>query len=140
MLWIRRGTEPQKGRWAIPSGFAERGETPEQAAARELFEETGAVISPESLDLYLVGSLPEISEVYLVYHGVLPDDAEPHPTVEAAEVAFYSANEVPWDDYAYPDVADSMRQFYSDNAAGHYGAYVGRYQQGVNTFTRIRSE
>jgi 8-oxo-dGTP diphosphatase len=37
---IKRGIEPSKGEWAPPSGFIESGETPEEAALRELYEET----------------------------------------------------------------------------------------------------
>ncbi len=50
VLWMKRATEPQRGYWAIPSGFMESGETPEQAAARELHEETRAHIDPASLN------------------------------------------------------------------------------------------
>ncbi len=139
VLWIKRGTQPKQGHWAIPSGFVEKGETPEQAACRELCEETTARIDPASLHLYLVGSLPEISEVYLVYHGELQSDLCA-TTAEAREVAFFGAGDVPWEDYAYPDVAEAMKQFYQDHARRTYGVYVGRYAAGVNTFTRIRSQ
>ncbi len=139
VLWIKRGTPPKRGYWAIPSGFVEKGETPEQAACRELHEETNARIEPASLDLFLVGSLPEISEVYLVYHGELQSDVC-ETTAEAREVAFFASGDVPWEDYAYPDVAEAMKQFYRDHEKRSYGVYVGRYAGGVNTFTRIRSE
>jgi len=138
VLWIRRGTPPRSGYWAIPTGFVEKGETPEQAASRELQEETNACIEPESLNLYLVGSLPEISEVYLVYHGILQSD-DCRTTAEASEVAFFAGDDVPWQDYAYPDVAEAMKQFYRDHARRRYGVYAGRYVNGINTFTPIRS-
>ncbi len=40
-LIIKRGKEPSKGLWAFPGGGQELGETLQQTAIRELFEETG---------------------------------------------------------------------------------------------------
>ena len=41
VLLIKRGGHPYKDRWALPGGFMNPTETLEQAAARELMEETG---------------------------------------------------------------------------------------------------
>ncbi|GAC56025.1 putative hydrolase [Gordonia hirsuta DSM 44140 = NBRC 16056] len=41
VLLIKRGHEPQKGKWSVPGGRVEAGETPGQAAVREVAEETG---------------------------------------------------------------------------------------------------
>ena len=44
ILLVKRRFDPYKGLWAIPGGFVEEGETVEQAAEREAFEETGVRI------------------------------------------------------------------------------------------------
>ncbi len=45
VLLVKRGKEPQKGRWSVPGGSVEPGETLAEAAAREVLEETGLVVS-----------------------------------------------------------------------------------------------
>jgi 8-oxo-dGTP diphosphatase len=56
LLVVKRGTEPFKGKYALPGGFMEWGESCEKAAARELEEETG--IKKIELDQLGVFSVP----------------------------------------------------------------------------------
>lgn len=44
LLLVRRRNDPGRGRWSLPGGRIEPGETPAQAAAREVLEETGLVV------------------------------------------------------------------------------------------------
>jgi NAD+ diphosphatase len=48
-LVLRRAHEPFAGRWDLPGGFVEAGETPEQAVVRELAEETGLTVEVERI-------------------------------------------------------------------------------------------
>ena len=56
VILVKRGEPPFPGRWALPGGHVEMGETLETAAERELAEETGAKISYME-QLYTFGGL-----------------------------------------------------------------------------------
>lgn len=45
ILLVKRGHEPNKGMWSIPGGLIKLGETAEEAAIREVREETGLEVS-----------------------------------------------------------------------------------------------
>ena len=59
IVLVRRSIPPGKGKLALPGGFINYGESWQAAAARELFEETGIVIEPESLSVFDVRSAPD---------------------------------------------------------------------------------
>jgi ADP-ribose pyrophosphatase YjhB (NUDIX family) len=139
-LWMRRTTEPRRGFWTIPSGFMEDSETPEEGAARELFEETRGRVDPSSLALLSAGSLPDISEVHLTYRGVLLNPDEIQVTEEASEVALFAVDEVPWGDLAYEVVGSSTKKFYADHERGVYGVYTGSFGSRQSYFSEIRRD
>lgn len=47
ILLIQRGREPSRGRWSVPGGKVEAGESLEEATVREVLEETGLAVSIE---------------------------------------------------------------------------------------------
>lgn len=132
LLWIRRATQPQAGYWSFPSGFMEEGELPEEAAARELFEETCGTVNAKDLTLFAVGSLPEINQVYLIYRGLLLNEDDISPTPEASEVGLFSREDAPWPEHAYPDLDDIVHRFYDDLATEKFGVYSCFYKHGVH--------
>ena len=103
VLLIQRGNHPYKGCWALPGGFAEPGETIEQVAARELWEETG--VSDASLQLLGVYSEPGRDPrgwvVTLVYVAGLPAGAVPVAGDDAAAVQWFGIE----DALALPNLA-----------------------------------
>lgn len=71
VLLIRRGSEPMKGRWSIPGGLVELGETLTDAVCRECLEETGLQVEP----VVLVELLDRVyrEETRVRYHYVIAD-------------------------------------------------------------------
>lgn len=49
VLLVRRGRPPYEGRWALPGGFCDWGETTEECCAREAKEETGLTVKVGAL-------------------------------------------------------------------------------------------
>ena len=68
---IQRGKEPLRGRWVIPGGTVELGETLEQAVVREVLEETGLRVRPAGVVLVFDRILRDESGVR--YHYVIID-------------------------------------------------------------------
>jgi ADP-ribose pyrophosphatase YjhB (NUDIX family) len=100
-LLCRRAIEPRHGFWTLPAGFMELGETPEEGAAREAYEEATARI--EIGELLAVYTIRHISQVQMIYRATLatPDFA---PGVESLEVRLCTWEEIPWNDLAFPSV------------------------------------
>src|ERR1035437_55838 len=79
VLLIERGIDPFKGRYALPGGFLLAEETLEQAAFRELFEETGTK-DVYLEQLYTFGDPHRDSRgrvVTVAYYALVPTDKSP---------------------------------------------------------------
>ena len=79
IVLIQRNLEPQRGKWTFPAGFVDRGEKVEDAAIREVFEETGYIVALNKLiGVYSQKDDPVILIVYSgqVIGGKLTDNSE----------------------------------------------------------------
>lgn len=119
LLWVQRALPPKRGLWAIPGGFMERGETLAEAAARELHEEAGVLIPAARLELYMMGSITFVNQVYVGFRATLDTDFSV-PGVESLDCAFFSRRDCPWDQVAYPEVNDAIVQAYDDLDSGRF--------------------
>jgi 8-oxo-dGTP diphosphatase len=72
ILLVERGKPPRQGEWSIPGGAQELGETIEQAAVREIAEETGLGIEVLGL-IDVVDSLARDERGDVRYHYTLVD-------------------------------------------------------------------
>jgi ADP-ribose pyrophosphatase YjhB (NUDIX family) len=99
-LWMKRATGPFAGRWAIPGGFVEHGESVTAAASREIREETRVRLGEEDFSMYGVLSIPHINEVHFSMSAPLSNMVY-GPTREALDVRLMSEREI----------ADEVRAF-----------------------------
>lgn len=110
VLLLRRGIEPGHGKWTYPGGFLEMDESTEDGARREAREELG--IEVDGLRLLGVYSRPSAGIVTVVYLAEVTA-GEPRPSAEALEGRFFAADEIPWDDLAFPTTVSALRDWVS---------------------------
>ena len=121
VLLCRRAIAPRHGLWTLPAGFMENGESTEQAAARETWEEACARVT--DLALYGVFSIPQINQVYMMFRTHLKTgDYQPGP--ESLDVRLHEEHEIPWDELAFPVVKLTLERYYKDIKNSHFPVYV----------------
>ena len=78
VLVMKRAAGFSSGGWFLPGGHLEAGERPDEAAARELREETGIVLEPAALSIASVMSYAHDGQTAhcLVYNAAAPPAAE----------------------------------------------------------------
>jgi 8-oxo-dGTP diphosphatase len=97
VLLIQRAFAPFKGKWALPGGFVNRDETLEEAALREMEEETG-VRDVYLEQLYTFGDPkrdPRGRVITVSYFAVISKDIKVRASEEATIVAWHPVNKVP---------------------------------------------
>jgi ADP-ribose pyrophosphatase YjhB (NUDIX family) len=101
-VWLlRRGIEPRIGFWTHPAGYQEIDETTEKAAVRETLEELGCDVALDGLvGVYSRANSAVVNIVYLGHF--VPPRLVPVLTLEALEVRSFSAEELPWEELAFP--------------------------------------
>jgi 8-oxo-dGTP diphosphatase len=114
VLLVRRKHEPFEGMWAIPGGFVEIDEPLDDAARRELFEETG-VRMKKLVQLHTFGAPKRdprgrnISVAYLA--RVDADKLEPRAGDDAAEVGWFSLHRPPTLAFDHKDILAVARAY-----------------------------
>ena len=115
ILLEKRKNMPSKGKWSVPGGLVELGESVENAVVREVKEETGLdVYAPRLVDVVTYVSMGERGAV--MYHYVIIDylvsvkGGKAKAASDADALKWVLFNEV--EEY---DLTESFRQFFRRN-------------------------
>ena len=121
VLLCKRNIEPGWGKWTLPAGFMELGETTAEGAARETDEEAGASIEMEGL--FTVLSVPRVGQVHLFFRARLLGDsfAPGHETIEAR---LFREDEIPWAEVAFRTVKETLLHYFEDRRSGAFTVHT----------------
>lgn len=111
VLLVKRGKAPSGGKWAIPGGSVELGETLRQAAEREIFEETNIRIRAGE-PVYTFDFIERDQQGVVRFHYIIVDlaaeylDGDLMPGDDAAQAAW-----IPFNNLDSLDINATTREF-----------------------------
>jgi len=114
ILICRRAIEPRHGYWTLPAGFMENGESVEQGAAREAYEE--ALADVEIGSLIAVVNVLKSQQVHMLFRARLRT-LNFGAGAESLEVRLIHPDDIPWHDIAFESVRFTLQRFLEDQAA-----------------------
>jgi len=100
VLLVQRGREPALGKWSLPGGLVEVGESLHDAVCREVLEEVGlrvrAIDLVAALDRVILDEGGRIKYHYILLDFLCEsvDDEQPHPASDVKDCRFLSIEEL----------------------------------------------
>jgi ADP-ribose pyrophosphatase YjhB (NUDIX family) len=116
ILLEKRKNEPGKGKWSIPGGLVELGESAKETAIREVREETSLEVEKPML-IDVVDNVTRDENGEIKYHFVIVDyfvklkGGVPKASSDAAELEWVQLSDV--EDY---DLTKTIREFFKRNS------------------------
>jgi len=120
VLLCKRNIEPRFGKWTLPAGFMELGETTEAGALRETDEEAGARV--ELQGLFTLLNVVVVGQVHFFYRARLLD-TDFSPGLETSETRLFLEEEVPWEQLAFRTVRETLHRYFDDRRRGAFGMH-----------------
>lgn len=94
VLLIQRAVDPGAGKWALPAGFVDYDEAPEDAAIRETWEETGLQVAIRKLLAVFPKRDDGLADIAIAYSAEIIG-GEAKAGDDAAAVGFFAADQLP---------------------------------------------
>ncbi|MCU0508537.1 MAG: NUDIX hydrolase [Anaerolineae bacterium] len=116
ILLVKRAAPPRVGFWALPAGYMDADELPEEALIREVAEETGVTVRVEGLrGVAPLAGWAARRGILLLYRaeatgGVLA------PADDVSDAAWFGREDVPWAELAFESTAEFVREWARESA------------------------
>ncbi len=110
ILLVRRAIHPGFGCWVIPGGYREIGEDLYAAAVREMREEVGLRVNPETLKFSGLYSYREDPTILVVYDLLVPWQSVLCGP-ECMEAAWFPLTDLPWEHIYFRSTHDALRHW-----------------------------
>lgn len=117
VLLCKRNIEPRKGKWTLPAGYLENGESVQEGAIRETLEETRAVV--DIIEPYRLFNIVLVDQIYFMFRAKMRSDTF-GPTNESLEVRLFDEKDIPWDDIAFEAIKKSLEHYFEDRKEGGF--------------------
>ena len=109
ILLVRRGQEPARGLWSIPGGRIEGDESWDEAAVREVLEETGIEATPEDF-VGLVERESGSGSTYVIADFALAGEGSPRAGDDADDARWCDPSDIPGMDTS-PGLVEALREW-----------------------------
>lgn len=106
---LQREIEPSRGLWSYPAGYQEMGETVQDGAIRETWEEI--CVRPKIERLLNIYSYEGSGVITTVFVGRLTKGQNPRPGQESQTVELYEPKKIPWKKLAFQSTTDALRDY-----------------------------
>ncbi|MGV8073907.1 MAG: NUDIX hydrolase [Syntrophobacteraceae bacterium] len=129
VLLIRRGTEPSFGKWSLPGGLVEVGESLEESLRREVREEVGLAVTVKELVAVLDRVIPDETGK-VEYHYILmdflcePEAGNPTPATDVTDCLFVPVKQLADFDLTR-GTAEVIRRAYGRGSGVRFPIYDG---------------
>jgi ADP-ribose pyrophosphatase YjhB (NUDIX family) len=124
IMLCRRGIEPRKGFWNLPAGFLENGETVEQGALRETWEESSCEVEIEGL--HCVYNVPHANQVYFIFKSKLKVQLH-YEGEETTEIQFFEKDQIPWAEIAFNSNIFALKHYLGETSSLKHEVFIGTF-------------
>ena len=108
ILLVKRSIEPRLGKWTLPAGYMENGETMADGARRETIEEP-----------YGLYNLTQVNQVYMMFRTELLN-TNFRGGAESLEVRLFKEADIPWGEIAFKVIRVCLERFLTDRRNGRF--------------------